>query len=308
VLKALILKLGNSETLDPEIGRTPSLGDVLRTTVILHCLKDYNITWLVEESAYPLIENNPMIDRVLIRHWDSLLQLESERYDLMINLEKTPGMCALADRIHAWEKCGFRFDPETGTARAYKDSVNAFLTYSSYERKRYATRPWQDVLFEMLDRKWNGEPYVLGYKPKSEVRFKVGLNHRVGRKWPNKAWPTERWNELYSLLDGNIREVSWQEGENDLRTYMDWIHSCKSIITNDSLGLHLAIAMQKKTVALFGPTSPHEVYLYKNGKKIIAPDICGHMPCLKPTCQFTEPCMKAISAQTVNEETRRLVA
>ena len=89
---------------------------------------------------------------------------------------------------------------------------------------------------------------------------------------------------------------------------MDWIHSCKSIITNDSLGLHLAIAMQKKTVALFGPTSPHEVYLYKNGKKIIAPDICGHMPCLKPTCQFTEPCMKAISAQTVNEETRRLVA
>ena len=33
--KVLIIKLGYSETLDPEIGRVPSLGDVMRTTVIL---------------------------------------------------------------------------------------------------------------------------------------------------------------------------------------------------------------------------------------------------------------------------------
>jgi len=38
--KILIIKLGYSETLDPEIGRVPSLGDVLRTTPILHALRE----------------------------------------------------------------------------------------------------------------------------------------------------------------------------------------------------------------------------------------------------------------------------
>ena len=34
-MKVLILKTGHSETLDPEISQNASLGDVLRSTVIL---------------------------------------------------------------------------------------------------------------------------------------------------------------------------------------------------------------------------------------------------------------------------------
>ena len=37
--KILIIKLGYSETLDQDIGRVPSFGDVLRTTPILWALK-----------------------------------------------------------------------------------------------------------------------------------------------------------------------------------------------------------------------------------------------------------------------------
>ena len=64
--KVLIIKLGYSETLDKEISTTCSLGDVLRTTVILHFLKKDNITWLVDERALPLLRDNRYIDRILV--------------------------------------------------------------------------------------------------------------------------------------------------------------------------------------------------------------------------------------------------
>ena len=40
----------------------------------------------------------------------------------------------------------------------------------------------------------------------------------------------------------------------DLHGYMDWINTCRVLITNDSLGLYLGIALGKKVIALFGPT------------------------------------------------------
>ena len=52
--KILIVKMGYSETLDSHMSRISSLGDVLRTTVILHLFKNDHVTWLVDEKAYLL--------------------------------------------------------------------------------------------------------------------------------------------------------------------------------------------------------------------------------------------------------------
>ena len=96
-MKILIIKLGYSETLDSEIGRIPSLGDVLRTTPILYALKnkypDSDISWLVSEEAHPLLEGNKYLNRILI--WDNFVpfQLLKEKFDILINLEKIPGVC-----------------------------------------------------------------------------------------------------------------------------------------------------------------------------------------------------------------------
>jgi len=51
--KALIIKLGYSETLDKGISTTTSLGDVLRTAVILNFFKDDDVSWLVDRKAAP---------------------------------------------------------------------------------------------------------------------------------------------------------------------------------------------------------------------------------------------------------------
>lgn len=52
-----------------------------------------------------------------------------------------------------------------------------------------------------------------------------------------------------------------------MRGYIEWINSCKIIITSDSFGLHVAHALGKKTISLFGPTNSNEIYI-DNGIKI----------------------------------------
>jgi len=304
--KVLIIKLGYSETLDPEIGKLPSLGDVMRTTVILNAFKGNHITWLTDETAYLLLKDNPLIDRILFYDLTTVLQLQNERFDVVINLEKVPGICALTDRIKAWVRYGFRFDDWNAEAKPYDGAQEIFTTYNNIRTKRIANRKWQEVLYEMVNRKWDNEEYVLGYKPTSKLIYGIGLNYRVGSKWPNKAWPMHKWDALFKLLKANKYEVSTQEGTNNLEDYLNWIHSCELIVTNDSLGLHLAIAMDKKIVALFGPTSPHEVHLYGLGSKII-PD-CNYdcIPCMKQRCKKKVPCMETIEVERVFEEIRRV--
>ncbi|MEE9542411.1 MAG: glycosyltransferase family 9 protein, partial [Thermodesulfobacteriota bacterium] len=120
--RVLIIKLGYSETLVDEISRKTSLGDVLRSTVLLEHFKDSRVTWLVDEKAIPLLKGNPLIERIFPYDLTSVLQLQAERFDTVVNLEKVAGVCAFADSLNAWRRFGFRFDPEAGIAMAYDGS------------------------------------------------------------------------------------------------------------------------------------------------------------------------------------------
>ncbi len=297
--KILIIKLGYSETLDAEISRKSSLGDVLRTTVLLHAFRDDNVTWIVDEHAFSLLEGNPYIKQILIFDLISVLQLMSEEFDMIINFEKVPGICALAGRINAWKHAGFRFDSKEGVAKAYDGAEGILSMCLNIDDKRMGRVYWQQALMGMIGKKWAGEEYILGYRPRSGEEFDIGFNHKVGDKWPNKVWPENYWHELSDLLAGKYT-FSWQQGVKDIKEYIEWINSCRLIVTNDSLGLHIALALRKKVVALFGPTAHSEIYMYNRGL-IVLPEKSDHdcLPCLISTCVRTRSCMYDISPKKV---------
>ena len=304
-MKILIIKLGYSETLDSEIGRIPSLGDVLRTTPILYALKnkypDSDISWLVSEEAHPLLDGNKYLNRILI--WDNFVpfQLLKEKFDILINLEKIPGVCAIADMIDAWVKYGFRFDSQTGYYSAYEKGLD-FLSYIQNKNEENRSNDyWQKVLIEMIGEKWSGQEYILGYKPKTTPIYDFGLNFKSGSKWLTKAMPVDKWKELELKLLKKGYEVSWQEGLNDLYEYIDWLNSCKCIITQDSLGLHIGIALKKQVIGLFGPTSYKEVYPYDRCQFIIPEINCKYMPCYNSVCINDKFCMDYINAEEINK-------
>jgi heptosyltransferase II len=297
--RILIIKLGYSETLDSMMSLTTSLGDVLRTTVILHFFKNDRVEWLVDEKASPLLEGISLINTIWPYNPHVMKELRSIKYDVVINFEKIPDVCAFAQSLDTGEFFGFLYNGATYEARTHRRAAQKLVELSrDLDKKRQNTDSWQKVLCEAIGHQWNGQPYLLGYKPQSDVVYDVGFNWATSSKWKNKTWPEFHWRTLEGLLTPQL-SVSWQKGLNSLNDYIDWIHSCKCIVTSDSLGLHIALALGKRVVALFGPTSHHEMYLYNFGTYLVPQVSYDCIPCLKPVCERKRQCMEFIDPAAV---------
>ena len=275
--KVLIIKLGYSETLDQIISKECSLGDVVRTTVLLNYFRDNdNITWLCDEHAEPLLEGNPYIDRVLTWDFETALQLTREKFDVVINLEKGPAICALSDNIDAWQKYGFRFSDWQGKAEAHYNTEKVLEISQSPLKRDKNTKYWQEHIAKVINRHWSIKDTYVMKDRKQEIMHEYGLNWRVGKKWPEKEWGEYNWQvlgeELRKLNKESKTQAVCRQPELGLMEYMDWIASCRNIITCDSLGMHLAIAYGRNVIALFGPTNAQEVFFYDKGRAVVSKD------------------------------------
>jgi heptosyltransferase-2 len=311
--KILIIKSGYSEFLFNKDSEKPSLGDILRITPILYLFKEDNVTWVTDKEAFPLLEGNPYINRLLALDFSTAMNLLDEDFDIVINLEKNHDICKLANRINAWKKYGFRFDKIKNRVEAY-DRASEVLAYgSNVKLKRETNKVAQELLFEIIGEKWKEQEYVLGYKPNKQIyTYNIALNTKVGAKFPNKAWPERYWDILEKMLKDKGFTVTRQDKQSsdilsNLHSYMDWLNSCKMIVTNDSLGLHLGIALKKKVIGLFGPTKPGEVYFYGRGKAVTPSSSLTCVPCLddEGKCSTGKDCMKRIQPETVYKEILR---
>ena len=94
-------------------------------------------------------------------------------------------------------------------------------------------------------------------------------------KWPSKGWPLSKWQELIEklgskkynlLLLGGPEEVAIIKQlkkefnflvdtgcDNSLLEFAAIVDLCDLVITSDTLALHIATALDKKIIALFGP-------------------------------------------------------
>ncbi len=314
--KILIIKTGYSEFLEGhKDSREVSFGDVIRVTPLLHLYKNDHVTWVTDIKAFPLLEKNPYINKLLRYDFTTVFQLLSEEFDRVINLEKVPGICALSDKIRARKsRYGFTLNTQTGKAEALDKASEALSISADLYLKRKNSKTFTEFLFEMVGEEWKKEEIVLGYKPKSEEMYDVGLNTTVGKKWPTKFWPKKYWDVLEKMLKDQSFKVSRQDSEEnkkkgimeDLEKYMDWINSCKIIVSCDTLGLHLGIALKKKVLGLFGPTPDREIYIYGQGKSILPRCIPDCLPCFKGVCKREKTCMEDISVEKIYNEVKIL--
>ncbi len=274
-MNVLVIKTGHSETLAWDPGGVPSLGDVLRTTPLLPALREKyeapRVDWLVAPEATPLLEGNPQLDELLIWEPQSSAVIAARRYDVVVNLGKQASLCVLSEMIPAAEKYGFRQAPDAGKVDVYPGSERLSDCLGGKVNGAGVAMPWQQVLIETLGVRWAFQPYQLGYRPKGDELHDVGLNHVTGPKWPRKAMPKARWEGLAEELAAAGYSVSWQRGLRNLDDYMEWVHSCHIVISTDSLGLHLALALDKRVVGLFGPTDPREIHGYGRARSVAAP-------------------------------------
>ena len=294
--RILIIKTGYSEFLDRGISTTVSLGDVLICTSLLHLFKKDHVTWVTSSQAKQLFFNNPYIDELVIFGSKALTQLESESFDILINLEKDIGVSAGIGRIKARKCYGFYFSDKTYNIETRKRSTRYLL--AGQENHRDIEKNALEILYETVGKSWSGQGLVLGYKNRTKIKYDFGFNYSVGTKWPTKAWSLDHWKVLEKLLSVK-HSVSWQKGHSHLGTYINWINSCRVIVTSDSLGQAIGSALGKKVITLYGPTNFQRMQ-HVPGVEVVPSTLkCPHMPCYLPFCKFDKFCMDYISPEKV---------
>ena len=308
--KVLIIKLGYSETLEDGISWDVSFGDVLRTTFILHFFKDYHVSWLTDERSLPLLKGNRYIGKILLSDFATIERLNGDSFDTVINFEKLKEIYLLCDSFKVKNFFGFSSATLYDVQKCIPSNRKLFELCESVSNRKQNKYCWQIILAEAIGRKWKEESYILGYQPQSKVEYDIGFNWTTSKRWTNKAWPRTHWEKLEGLIKDKY-SVSWQRGQNNLYDYIEWINSCSLIITADTLGLHLALALRKRVIGLFGPTSPHELCFYNCGTYLL-PDLASNCrPCFMPTCSKKKQCMEYILPEkveeTINEEFKKYI-
>lgn len=305
--KVLIIKLGITETIGNKVNRNGvSLGDIFRTTALLHRFKDCEVTWITTKEGRPLLSDNAYISHLVVYGRKAISRLKRKKFDVIINLEKASEILRLANSIAASKKYGFRLNTDTGKTSAHENSFEVLANSEAPALRRKMKDYWTKILYDMVGAEWKGEGYILGYKPRTKEIYDIGFNIYVKKRWPSKAWAMSNWKELEKLIRGRY-SISYQQSLDDIHRYIDWINSCRLLITNDSLGLHLAIALKKKIIVLFGPTSKKEVYLSNLGVALRPPSRLKCVPCFYTACKYPRKCIDLIKPEQVYRYVKRML-
>jgi heptosyltransferase-2 len=161
-----------------------------------------------------------------------------------------------------------------------------------------------------------------GWRPD---RPTLGVNVGAGRAFANKMWPVrrvvevvrqvrDRWPHVQVLLLGGpeerrtvhevlhrLRRLGVGEGVVNAGThhseveFVAVVDRCDAVFCGDTMAMHVAIALGKKVVAVFGPTCEQEIDLFGEGQKLVATVPCA--PCYKRVCDHDDACVYQIDAR-----------
>ena len=293
--KILILKLG-------------AIGDVIRTTPILNGLRkkygeDIHITWVIGKQSYDLVKNNEYVDKTLLYNEETILRLKKEKFDILLSLEIAPPATLLANEINANEKFGYFFNEDSHPSTFNKKAESYLDRVFSDKIDRETKKTYQEMLFEIIEINYDKEEYVIpltkkeyaqDFKNKNNLNKKIiGINIGSGSRWPSKQWDKNKIIELakkikqdnqYDLiLLGGPEEkemlpylsrdlkLPYNSPENSLSEYISIVNLCDTIITGDTITMHLGIGLNKKIIALFFCTPPWQIEDYGRVKKLTSP-------------------------------------
>jgi heptosyltransferase-2 len=286
--------MSTSETLIIKLG---AMGDVLRTTTLLRRIPG-PVTWVTRPASMPLLAGIPEIAR-LVPFEAATETLRGRHFALAACLDDEPEACQLLDLVTADQRVGsFVQDGAVRygeSARSWYDMglISRFGKARADELKRLNTRSYQEHLFAMFGWEFAGEEYRFGYAPRPVDPRRVGIEMRADARWKWKRWG--RYPELADALRAEGFDVTFFEQRDDLRDFIADVNACGMVVTGDTLTMHVALALQKPTVAVFGPTSAPEIHGYGRLIKIVSPIEC--IGCYLRDCDKAPNCMDLIAIE-----------
>ena len=299
------------------------------------------ITWITRKESVPLLRPNRYLAEVLEVGPEMLVHLQTRTFDRVINLDASKISAALASAAQSKRKDGFVLN-EQGYVQPTNDAARAWLEAGLFDDiKRQGTETYQDRMAEILGLSGKKHEYVFELKPDERARAQthlqslgldlsrpiIGLNTGAGERWPLKQWREDGYVELVGrlagqtdvqfLLLGGPSEAARNERlkrqsqvrlfdpgcDNPLRHFAGFLDCCDVVVSGDTLAMHLSLALGKRTVVMFGPTSAAEIELYGLGEKVVPDMTC--LSCYKTSCDFVPNCMDLISTTMMEDAVMR---
>ncbi len=306
--------------------------------------RDAEIFWWIDSALVPLLEGDPDLTGIVRferkrwgkpQHWPEMLRsirwLREQNFDLVIDLQ-----CLARSGTFAWLARGkllVGLDEVREGARGFYDLAVPRKSFHTHAVDWYlSVLPPLGVPvhnnFQWLPKRPEISTAVKS-KWKTDGARWIAL--QPGARWKNKRWPAEYFSQLVSLLakkypeahfailgsgdDKPLGEIISRAapehclnlcGATSLPEMIEWVRLGDLMVTNDTGPMHVAAALGKPLVAIFGPTAPERTGPYGQLENVLRIELpCS--PCLSSNCSYEKPneCLNAISPQTVFERVQK---
>jgi ADP-heptose:LPS heptosyltransferase len=273
--------------------RFSSIGDIVLTTPVIRCTKqqanggDVEIHYLTKRKYQSILQPNPHIDR-LITIDNSVTevadQLKAENYDLIIdlhnNLRSHHTRRLLSTPAHQFKKLSFKkwlyatfklnLMPDAHVVDRYMDTVSSLNVRNDHKGLDYFITPE-----DSLDKSTLPATHQKDY-----IGFVIGGQHE------GKLYPAEKVAQVCRLLERPVILLGGPEdrergdtiakaagemvynscGRYSLNQSATLVRDADCIITNDTGLMHIAAALKKRVISIWGATVPQfGMYPYQPG-------------------------------------------
>jgi len=285
--------------------RPDHIGDMLLTTPFLSALRkafpEWNITVLCGSWTFPVLENNPNYNNVVLcnypwlardaraswkKFFSTIVELRLKKFDIVFNLRKAAKAASVARAINGRQIWGFDVRKSAWAHThtiPYRTDCHIADLYLEFVNAQ-GVRP-----------EHYGLEFCLNEEEISDFCRKVELPERYvvlapGAGYPEKLWLQSRWAETAGFI---VRELNFpvvftgsgtertlmrgitdtmQEAAIDLTGQLSirqagvLVKKAQFVVSVDTAAMHIASAVRTSVVALFGPTNPVHWGPYPNGR------------------------------------------
>ncbi|PWK28546.1 ADP-heptose:LPS heptosyltransferase [Arcicella aurantiaca] len=298
--------------------RFSSIGDIVLTTPVIRCLKqqypDAEVHYVTKKSYKTLLENNPYIDKVFILEKslnDLVKDLKSEKYDYVIDLHnnlrtriikirlKSPlsfgegaGVRSFSfDKLNfqKWILVKFKKDimPKVHIVDRYMKTVESLGVKNDNKGLDYFIPEKDDLPLEWLPEAFQSKYAV----------YAIGGQHETKKMPLHKMVELCKTIKLPLVLIGGKEDTVISEqlsvisnsspifdacGKMNLNQSASIIQKAEVVYTHDTGMMHVAAALKKKVISIWGNTVPEfGMYPYQTSFEIIENKNLTCRPCSK---------------------------
>lgn len=319
--------------MDILIVKLGALGDVINTLPLAVNLKEHfnaRIHWLIEPLSYPLVSNHTCVDRTILFNkyrWRTSLgevrrQVRKIRYDMTLDLQRILKSGVLSMMAKTGRRIGF--DKKRCKELTW---MFPFERIPPEDPEKHMLSQYQEFAHYLgvpnFNVRWDIPVTGKGFAdlPAEYIVLNIGATKPANRWYPDRfaslAEAVMKRYDMPAVITGGPEDIPEAKqisgaanseiidlvGKTSLKDLIEVLDGSKAVVSCDTGPMHLAVALGKEVVALFGPANPRRTGPYR-GRVIQKYLDCS--PCKLRRCK-SRACMDAISAGDVMERLKEVL-